>query len=38
MGRLDDIAARNQQAMRGDHVLVKAVDKERDQQRALHGS
>jgi hypothetical protein len=27
MGRLDDIAARNQKAMSGDNLLVKAVHK-----------
>jgi hypothetical protein len=27
MGRLDDIAARNQKAMSGDNLIVKAVHK-----------
>jgi hypothetical protein len=27
MGRLDEIAARNQRAMKGDNLLVKAVNK-----------
>ncbi len=27
MGRLDDIAARNKRAMKGDNLVVRAVDK-----------